>query len=161
MNVTRQDAWTDDEDIILAETVLRYIREGKTQLEAFKDVAEQLSRTSAACGFRWNATIRKKHQQAIDQAKKERKQRNRSQYISFPEGHMTQEKDTLEAAILLLEKMKTNYSGQESLAKVEQKETLQQLKEENKRLKEELLRYEHFWKEMGNLWNWVQKKGEK
>ncbi len=60
MYVTRQDAWTEEEDKILAETVLRYIRDGKTQLEAFKMVAEHLSRTSAACGFRWNATLRKK-----------------------------------------------------------------------------------------------------
>src|SRR5699024_8872314 len=73
MNATRQDAWTDDEDIILAETVLRHIREGKTQLEAFKEVAKRLSRTSAACGFRWNATIRKQYQDAINTAKKERK----------------------------------------------------------------------------------------
>lgn len=34
MNATRQDSWMGDEDAILAETVLRYIREGKTQLEA-------------------------------------------------------------------------------------------------------------------------------
>lgn len=61
MYVTRQDAWTEEEDKILAETVLRYIRDGKTQLEAFKMVAEHLSRTSAACGFRWNATLRKKN----------------------------------------------------------------------------------------------------
>lgn len=161
MNATRQDAWTDDEDIILAETVLRYIREGKTQLEAFKDVAKQLSRTSAACGFRWNATIRKKHQNAIEQAKKERKQRNTSHYIRFSESYKPEEKDTLEAAILLLEKMKTNYHGEDDSETLNQKESLEQLKEENKNLKEELLRYEHVWQEIGNLWNWVHKKGEK
>src|SRR5690625_310927 len=61
MNTTRQDAWTKDEDTLLAEVVLRYIREGRTQLEAFKEVAKRLSRTSAACGFRWNATIRKQY----------------------------------------------------------------------------------------------------
>ncbi len=28
MATTRQDAWTDDEDLLLAEVVLRHIREG-------------------------------------------------------------------------------------------------------------------------------------
>ncbi|MCY8181978.1 RsfA family transcriptional regulator, partial [Bacillus paralicheniformis] len=28
MTITRQDAWTQDEDILLAEVVLRHIREG-------------------------------------------------------------------------------------------------------------------------------------
>src|SRR5690625_6378986 len=112
VNATRQDAWKNDEDIMLAETVLLYNREGKTQLGAFKDVAKQLSRTSAACGFRWNATIRKKHQNAIEQAKKERKQRNTSHYIRFSESYKPEEKDKIEAAILLLEKMKKNYKGE-------------------------------------------------
>lgn len=161
MNATRQDAWTDDEDIILAETVLRYIREGKTQLEAFKEVAEQLSRTSAACGFRWNATIRKKHHHAIEQAKEERKQRNRNHYISFPESQAPQEKDALEAAITLLKKMKTTYDGEEIVKKGTQRKILEQLEEENKRLKEEILRYKHVWQEIGHLWNWIHKQGEK
>src|SRR5699024_1558572 len=72
---TRQDAWTEYEHTLLAEIVLRHIREGKTQLEAFKEVAEKLSRTSAACGFRWNAAIRKRYEDAIELAKKERKHR--------------------------------------------------------------------------------------
>jgi prespore-specific regulator len=74
VNPVRQDAWNSDEDMILAEVVLRHIREGSTQLEAFKEVAEQLSRTPAACGFRWNSLIRKNYQSAIEMAKKYRKE---------------------------------------------------------------------------------------
>ena len=48
----RQDAWTDEDDLLLAETVLRHVREGSTQLNAFEEVGDQLNRTSAACGFR-------------------------------------------------------------------------------------------------------------
>lgn len=40
MATTRQDAWTDDEDLLLAEVVLRHIREGGTQLSAFKEVGK-------------------------------------------------------------------------------------------------------------------------
>ncbi len=60
MTANRQDAWSHEDDLLLADTVLRHIREGSTQLAAFEEVAEALSRTSAACGFRWNSTIRKK-----------------------------------------------------------------------------------------------------
>src|SRR5690625_1478648 len=69
MSKKRQDSWTSDEDVILVETVLRYIRDGKTQLEAFKEAGKKLSRTAAACGFRWNATLRKKHLDDINVAK--------------------------------------------------------------------------------------------
>lgn len=76
MSTVRQDAWSSDEDLILAEVVLRHIREGSTQLAAFEEVAEKLKRTSAACGFRWNSTIRKKYTAAIELAKKQRKNMN-------------------------------------------------------------------------------------
>ncbi len=72
MSVTRTDSWTEDHDLLLAETVLRYIREGKTQLEAFEDVAEQIDRTPAACTFRWNSTVRQKYEKAVEIAKKQR-----------------------------------------------------------------------------------------
>jgi RsfA family transcription factor len=70
---TRQDAWTDDEDLLLAEVVLRHIREGGTQLSAFKEVGRSLSRTPAACGFRWNSSVRKQYKERIEEAKQQRK----------------------------------------------------------------------------------------
>lgn len=70
---TRQDAWTEENDLLLAETVLRHIREGSTQLNAFEEVGDELNRTSAACGFRWNAVVRNKYLDAIEIAKKQRK----------------------------------------------------------------------------------------
>ncbi|MEH7252963.1 RsfA family transcriptional regulator [Neobacillus niacini] len=74
MSPTRQDAWSQDEDLLLAEVVLRHIREGGTQLQAFEEVGKQLSRTSAACGFRWNSFVRKQYKSGIDLAKKQRKE---------------------------------------------------------------------------------------
>lgn len=73
MTTTRQDAWSKDEDILLAEVVLRLIREGGTQLQAFEEVGKLLSRTSAACGFRWNSYVRKQYKSGIELAKKQRK----------------------------------------------------------------------------------------
>ncbi|MDQ0244566.1 prespore-specific regulator [Bacillus fengqiuensis] len=74
----RQDAWSHDDDLLLAETVLRHIREGGTQLAAFDEVGDKLNRTSAACGFRWNAEVRKRYNEAIALAKKQRKERKRA-----------------------------------------------------------------------------------
>lgn len=75
----RQDAWSHEDDLLLAETVLRHIREGSTQLNAFEEVGDKLNRTSAACGFRWNAEVRNKYVSAIDLAKRQRKELKRSQ----------------------------------------------------------------------------------
>ncbi|MEC1720289.1 RsfA family transcriptional regulator [Schinkia azotoformans] len=93
----RQDAWSHEDDLLLAETVLRHIREGSTQLNAFEEVGDKLNRTSAACGFRWNAEVRKKYYQAMELAKKQRKDRKRAlagqsqQYINHNHQSMVNE----------------------------------------------------------------------
>ncbi|UOQ47337.1 RsfA family transcriptional regulator [Gracilibacillus caseinilyticus] len=78
MAKVRQDAWSHEDDLLLAETVLRHIREGGTQLQAFDEVGDKLNRTSAACGFRWNAEVRQNYEQAVQIAKKQRKDRKRA-----------------------------------------------------------------------------------
>ncbi|WML43599.1 RsfA family transcriptional regulator [Neobacillus sp. PS3-40] len=82
MSPTRQDAWTQDEDLLLAEIVLRHIREGGTQLQAFEEVGKQLSRTSAACGFRWNSYVRKQYKSGIELSKKQRKDLKKQSNVS-------------------------------------------------------------------------------
>ncbi|GIP20496.1 RsfA family transcriptional regulator [Paenibacillus sp. J22TS3] len=76
MTAVRQDAWSAEDDLILAEVTLRHIREGSTQLTAFEEVGEKISRTPAACGFRWNSCVRKKYEAAIQIAKAQRQKRN-------------------------------------------------------------------------------------
>ncbi|MFD1781173.1 RsfA family transcriptional regulator [Fredinandcohnia salidurans] len=88
----RQDAWSHEDDLLLAETVLRYIREGGTQLAAFDEVGDKLNRTSAACGFRWNAEVRNNYEQAIAIAKKQRKERKRALERMNKDKGTTQEK---------------------------------------------------------------------
>lgn len=74
MVASRQDAWTEDDDLVLAEVTLRHIREGGTQLAAFEEVGQRLGRTAAACGFRWNSCVRKRYDAAISIAKSQRQQ---------------------------------------------------------------------------------------
>ncbi|MGG3888752.1 RsfA family transcriptional regulator [Metabacillus fastidiosus] len=75
----RHDAWSHEDDLLLVETVLRFIREGSTQIAAFEEVGEKLNRTAAACGFRWNAEIRQHYTEAIEIAKKRRREKKREE----------------------------------------------------------------------------------
>ncbi|MBC8080000.1 MAG: RsfA family transcriptional regulator [Gorillibacterium sp.] len=84
MSAVRQDAWTEEDDLILAEITLRHIREGSTQLTAFEEVGERIGRTSAACGFRWNSFVRKKYEAAIQIAKAQRQKRSHQRKNSIP-----------------------------------------------------------------------------
>ncbi|MEH6987899.1 RsfA family transcriptional regulator [Cytobacillus firmus] len=96
MSSTRQDAWSQDEDLLLAEVVLRHIREGGTQLQAFEEVGKQLSRTAAACGFRWNSYVRKQYKSGIELAKKQRKEMKKNPQAAGSEYdlHAVPEKKT-------------------------------------------------------------------
>jgi prespore-specific regulator len=74
----RRDAWSHEDDLLLAETILRHIRDGSTQVAAFDEVGDELNRTSAACGYRWNAEVRTHYVDAVEIAKKQRKERKRT-----------------------------------------------------------------------------------
>ncbi|MFN7249196.1 MAG: RsfA family transcriptional regulator [Anaerobacillus sp.] len=91
----RQDAWSSEDDLLLAETVLRHIREGGTQLKAFDEVGDELNRTSAACGFRWNAVVRNQYNEAIKLAKKQRKEMKRRMSYKPTTIHSTQMEATV------------------------------------------------------------------
>ncbi len=82
----RQDAWTMEDDAILAEIVLRHIRDGSTQLAGFNESSRRLGRTAAACGFRWNACVRKQQRPVIEVAKEERKERKSERVQAQLEG---------------------------------------------------------------------------
>lgn len=160
MPSTRQDAWTPDEDILLAEIVLRHIREGSTQLKAFEEVGAELSRTAAACGFRWNSYVRKQYKSGIELAKKQRKQSKKvpiekKQVIGFKQQEEVVENfketnridvDSLKEVIFFLEKFyeqaKQNcltYDNKFADEKIIQLETaLMELEAENDRLMKEL-----------------------
>jgi prespore-specific regulator len=164
----RQDAWSEENDLLLADTVLRHIREGSTQLKAFDEVGDKLNRTSAACGFRWNAIVRNQYQQAIEIAKKQRKQRKKVQFKQENAGTQLKEADTLpqqtgqptafptavtqnnsgeltlDNVIMFLKRLKEN--GQSSIKLEHENQRLQseteRLQKENEDLKKQLNRLE-------------------
>lgn len=119
----RQDAWTEEEDVLLAETVLAFVREGSTQLRAFEEVGKKLSRTAAACGFRWNAYVRKQYEEALELAKQQRKQKKEPKP---PERDIT-----LQDVISFLQTLQQRGEGQQEIERLRnQVFTLQKEKEE-------------------------------
>lgn len=148
MAKVRQDAWSHEDDLLLAETVLRHVREGSTQLKAFEEVGDRLNRTSAACGFRWNAEVRKRYVQAMELAKRQRKERkralvrqknhkvketgsainNQSTQLSVEQSNLS-----LESVIQFLTSFKQDYETKERTH-----QTTEQLMEENNRLQQEV-----------------------
>lgn len=100
---TRSDAWTPEDDTRLAEIVLHHIRIGSTQLRAFEESANELGRTAAACGYRWNGVVRKNHRDDIEQAKQERKNAQRSQHAVISASNPA---DTLPATMTSSDSMK-------------------------------------------------------
>lgn len=113
----RQDAWSHEDDLLLAETVLRHIREGSTQLNAFEEVGDQLNRTSAACGFRWNAEVRQSYEQAIAIAKRQRKQKKRAMATN-QEKQASRALPTLQASVDMAQD--TEFAAEEVFSTINQ-----------------------------------------
>ncbi len=163
MVASRQDAWTEDDDLVLAEVTLRHIREGGTQLAAFEEVGQRLGRTAAACGFRWNSTVRKRYDAAISIAKGQRQQLKKlgrlgqvtaqvqteiaeeTPVISLPveavpASDLLDEEQQIDTAIRLLSSQKETIRRLSQLEQeLQSKETeIKELREENNRIKKEL-----------------------
>jgi len=112
MTAVRQDAWSPDDDLILAEVTLRHIRDGSTQLAAFEEVGERIGRTSAACGFRWNSCVRKRYEEAIQLAKQHRQKRSyvKRQTASVPQLSAVQQAEAEDR------ELRTDYIGDEPIS---------------------------------------------
>lgn len=140
MAVKRQDAWSSEDDMILAEVTLRHIRDGGTQLSAFEEVAEKLGRTPAACGFRWNSSVRKNYDAAIQVAKTERQRRSqdRSRYTT----PLTLSSVRVDS-VPVLENQEDDYSLDHVIRFLRQhKNEVGELKKQQKQLEQELFERE-------------------
>jgi prespore-specific regulator len=164
MSAIRQDAWSEEDDLILAEVTLRHIREGSTQLSAFEEVGERIGRTAAACGFRWNSFVRKKYEAAIQIAKGQRQKRNQLKKhgavasisgnasiavlehdaISAKADSFSEEALSIEAVIRFLRGWKATYQEMARQIKVlereveEAREQLDQYRRENDKLNKQV-----------------------
>lgn len=65
MRRPRFDAWTPEEDRLLAEIVLSSVRRGKTQKAGIEEAAKRLNRSFSAASYRWNRFVRKEYEQEL------------------------------------------------------------------------------------------------
>ncbi|WP_456364367.1 hypothetical protein [Priestia aryabhattai] len=78
----KHKSWTDDEDTLLKDEVLEYVKSGKTQLLAFQEVANQTGRTTGSVAFRWNNTLRQLYSNELKEAKQEAKKNRTASSVS-------------------------------------------------------------------------------
>lgn len=134
----RKRSWSDKEDQLLGDKVIQYMQSGKTQLEAFKDVAKELNRTPAACGYRWNANIRNDYQEELEQAK----QGSVSASMTDSSANHNKEINTetaspLQVALQYLQRLEAYH-----MDSIEKIQDLGELKKENEQLKKQLAYFE-------------------
>lgn len=138
----RQDAWTLDEDKLLAETVITHIRTGSTQIKAFEEVGKLVNRTAAACGFRWNSYIRRLYKDDITKAKKEKKERlspSSSEQLDKLENPVKENKNAHSLPLLedMLSYVQTLYK--DAVKGTQLQSELEQYREKMKELERQLL----------------------
>jgi prespore-specific regulator len=125
----RQNAWSEESDLLLAETVLKHVREGSTQLKAFEEVGDLLNRTVGACGFRWNAVVRQQYEKALGLARNQRKQHLRL---------FKKEEKQLAREVLSSNSIQTTITLEKVIAFLQNVEGTEDMKLENERLQREL-----------------------
>lgn len=152
--VKNYKGWTEKEDRLLVEIILSFIQEGKTQTEAFKLAGDHLGRTAGACGYRWNAKLRKQYKHELQEAKQGKYDRKISNKLK--ERMFNMKANSIDEVLhILLTKLK-EFTEQE---KTETKELkLRRLINENERLRRKIDRYEEAWQEMNHLWRWIKNK---
>ncbi|PWK06960.1 RsfA family transcriptional regulator [Tumebacillus permanentifrigoris] len=145
MKTVRQDAWTLEDDHVLVEVILRHIRTSSTQLAAFEEAGTKLGRTRAACGFRWNAVLRKDYIAQLEIAKAERRAKREEQpqrefSVEFGALGDTQEDPTDLTWGRVLTFLKSRRDEEATLRK--QAKHVERLQRENRNLQAENLRLE-------------------
>ncbi|MDQ0896317.1 MULTISPECIES: hypothetical protein [unclassified Paenibacillus] len=131
----REDAWNDNHDAILAEIVINHIKTGSTQLLAFEETGEKINRTAAACGFRWNKELRKKYENKILEAKAYRskhkqKAQKRELFVTVSNTAISDNPS---------QQYDDNPFGQIIKIAQDQAHIFEQLLQENKKLKDQIL----------------------
>lgn len=85
--------WTEKEDAILANSMLKSIKDGDTLASGYAEAGEKLNRSIAACRNRWNSVIRRNYETEIKKAKQHKMEKTHDVV-----GHLIKEEETLQVA---------------------------------------------------------------
>lgn len=151
------EIWTKEDDILLAETVLNSVKDGNAVMDACRIVDEKTNgkRSASACKYRWHTRLKENYAEAYEHAKLEgKKKRNiRAKKINQDERmeniiedvlNTDNEREIMIDDILVLVKKFKQQEEQKQESSTEDTENklrreIERLKQENKRLREELL----------------------
>jgi prespore-specific regulator len=139
--------WTKEEDEILRGAVLKSIRSGETQLDAFAEIGKRLGRTLGACGFRWNAMLKHQDPHLYVEAKRTRVH----QQIEKRKGNQIGLFSQMWSSLQQVEKGWKRLQQEVSLLKeklMKLDELLNRLRAENRELTEEKNSYEWYQREV-------------
>lgn len=100
-----KNGWTDEEDLITAEIVLRYLREGRDMGNAYAEISRRIGRTPAAIQRRWSRDISDRYDAAIDIAKASRTKRKQKR-LSNVRDEIEQLEDYLKRVFKCLDNIK-------------------------------------------------------
>lgn len=141
--------WTAEEDRLLKENVLKAIRQGGTQIDAFKKVGQTLKRTPGSCGFRWNAVLRQQDPASYLEAKKKRVsnqlRKNRKENLSSISALIPYIKQLEKEEKQLIENV-----DQLQMEQKKQIEYYETIREENHQLRKDRNSYEWYQQEVKN-----------
>lgn len=124
----RKDSWSPEEDKLLVETVLSYVKQNKRQVDAFAEVGEKLKRTKSATAFRWNNRLRKDNEKELKSAMNKAARKSK---IGKVEVRHLKEKKVEEQVVVAEESAKINMTLDDLIS------FLQLMKEEKNSKKEE------------------------
>lgn len=84
VNNLQGEIWDEESDALLAETVLRNVRQGNTLASAFDEVERVTDgrRTVSACKFRWHTRLKEQYAAGYELAKEEGKKAKRSKRVN-------------------------------------------------------------------------------
>ncbi|ADU31918.1 hypothetical protein [Evansella cellulosilytica] len=151
MTKERKDSWNEQEQIELANIVLHHLQNGSTQLAAFEEAGKKLNRTAAACGYRWNTTLRNDYKNELKKLKggnnktvNSSKKQNKNKVKAAPKTkekpvnknkNIHIDKLTIKEVLLALQQLDSELTIEE-LKQLRTENDL--LVEENEKLKEEI-----------------------
>ena len=143
------DIWTHDDDLLLAETVLRHVRDGRTVVDACREMEEKSNgkRTATASKYRWFTKLKLQYAGAYEIAKQDGKkvrdfkkkrvnQGERLEDIVENVLNVEQEREiTLEDIMVLVKRYKKQEESKGDDTDLE--EEISKLKRENEKLRKE------------------------
>lgn len=153
-NNLQGEIWTTDDDVLLAETILRNVREGNTVVDGCREMERVTSgdRTASASKYRWFTKLVHQYKAGYELAKQQGKEVKNAKKRKLNQGERYKEivEEVLERTpevqekeiepedfIVLAKKFKEQQSKKENDVNKQEKE-IKQLKRDNEKLEKEL-----------------------